>query len=85
MRVSGVRDNPEVEEEMKHDWSDECPDGPCEACVQRVARRGRWMLRQLLPLTYRTTYGTMDGKTHFCVWRMWLGRVFDVDRVTVAP
>ena len=32
----------------------------------------------LLPLTYRTTYGE-GGKRYFSVWRMWLGRCFDVE------
>lgn len=41
-----------------------------------------WYLRQLLPLTYRTTY-THDGERHFCVWRMWLGRSFDIDDVVI--
>jgi len=36
-----------------------------------------WALRQLLPLTYRTTY-TESGERHFTVWRMWFGRSFDV-------
>lgn len=58
-----------------------CPEGPCTACK---ANHMRWRLRQLLPLTYRTTYRTQDGSTHFSVWRMWFGRVFDVDEVTIA-
>ena len=36
-----------------------------------------WMLRQLFPLTYRTTY-TQDGERRFAIWRMWFGRCFDV-------
>lgn len=54
----------------------DCPDGPCTACVSHVARRARWGLRQLVPLTYRSTFTTADGSRHFAVWRMWLGRVF---------
>lgn len=71
---------------MHHDFSEECPQGPCTGCAARVARKGRvgWRLRQLLPLTYRTTYATTDGTKHFAVWRMWLGRVFDHDEVTIA-
>lgn len=43
-----------------------------------------WHLRQLLPLTYRTQYGNpADDTRHFVVWRMWLGRCFDVDDVVV--
>lgn len=32
--------------------------GPCEACVMRAVRHGRWMVRQLLPLKYSTWYLT---------------------------
>lgn len=42
-----------------------------------------WYLKQLLPLTYRTTYGR-DGRQHFTVWRMWFGRCFDIDDVVVT-
>jgi hypothetical protein len=42
-----------------------------------------WYLRQLLPLTYRSRY-TENGRRHFAVWRMWFGRVFDHDDVTLA-
>lgn len=71
---------------MDHDYSQECPDGPCMGCVTRVARKNRrvWRLRQLLPLTYRTTYRTLDGREHFAVWRMFLGKVFDHSEVTIA-
>lgn len=41
-----------------------------------------WILRQLFPLTYRTVY-VQDGRKHFVVWRMWLGRCFDIDDVVV--
>lgn len=58
-----------------------CPDGPCTACK---ANHMRWRVRQLVPLTYRTRYRTMDGQQHFAVWRMWFGRVFAHDEVTVA-
>lgn len=40
------------------------------------------MLKQLFPLTYRTTY-IENGQRHVCVWKMWLGRCFDVDDVVV--
>lgn len=44
-----------------------------------------WLVRQLLPLTYRSRYTTEpDGARHFAVWRMWLGRVYAVDDVLVA-
>lgn len=59
-------------------------DGPCESCVTRAVRRGRWAALQLLPLTYRSRYHTLDGSEWFVVWRMWFGRVFALDRVKVA-
>lgn len=43
-----------------------------------------WTLKQALPLTYRTMYTDSDGRRHFTVWRMWLGRCFDVDDVVTA-
>jgi hypothetical protein len=48
-------------------------------------RRSRivWLLRQLLPLHYRTRY-TENGRRHYAVWRMWFGRVFAHDDVVVA-
>lgn len=46
-------------------------------------QRPVWYLRQLFPLTYRTTYGE-NGQRHFCVWRMWLGRCYDIDDVVIA-
>ena len=42
-----------------------------------------WYLRQLLPLSYRAHY-TASGQRHFCVWRMWLGRSFDIDDMVIA-
>jgi len=42
-----------------------------------------WYLKQLLPLTYRTTYEE-KGKQHFAVWRMWWGWCFDIDDVVVG-
>ena len=48
-----------------------------------LRQRWTWYLKQLLPLTYRTTYGE-DGRKHFVVWRMWFGRCFDVEDVLVA-
>ena len=37
-----------------------------------------WYIKQLLPLTYRTTY-TENGKKHYTVWNMWFGRNFNID------
>ena len=38
-----------------------------------------WLLRQLLPLTYRSVYTDDKGSRHFCVWNMFLGKCFNVD------
>ena len=43
-----------------------------------------WYLKQLLPFTYRSKYGTADGKKHFSVWNMWFGKVFNHEDVVVA-
>lgn len=43
-----------------------------------------WHLKQLFPLTYRSTYGDSAGRRHFTVWRMWFGRCFDVHDVVDA-
>lgn len=37
-----------------------------------------WRIKQLLPLTYRTTYRE-GGQRRFAVWRMWCGRSFAID------
>jgi len=42
-----------------------------------------WYLKQLLPLTYRTTYGK-DGKKFFTVWNMWFGVCFNVDEYEIV-
>ena len=42
-----------------------------------------WYLKQLLPLTYRTTYGK-EGKTYFCVWNMWFGKCFNIEEHSIA-
>ncbi len=42
-----------------------------------------WYLKQLLPLTYRTRYSDDAGR-HFCVWRMWLGRSFQIDDFLIS-
>jgi hypothetical protein len=46
-------------------------------------QRIKWYIKQLFPLTYRTTY-TQEGKRHFTVWRMWMGRCYAVDDVVIA-
>lgn len=40
-----------------------------------------WTLQQLFPLTYRTKYSDTAGNKYFCVWKMWLGRCFNIDTV----
>ena len=44
-----------------------------------MRERIKWYARQLLPLTYRSHYSDEAGRRHFCVWKMWLGRCFDVE------
>ncbi|WP_117161453.1 hypothetical protein [Paraliobacillus sp. X-1268] len=41
-----------------------------------------WYLKQLIPLTYRTKY-TEDGVKYFTVWKMWLGKCYEVDSYEV--
>lgn len=42
-----------------------------------------WYLKQLFPLTYRTTY-VQNGEKHFTVWKMWLGRCYNIDDYVVS-
>ena len=42
-----------------------------------------WHLKQLIPLTYRSHYMVGDKK-QFSVWKMWLGKVYNHDCVTVV-
>jgi hypothetical protein len=42
-----------------------------------------WYLKQLLPLTYRTTY-SQSGKEDFTVWKMWFGRCYDVEDYVIG-
>ena len=43
-----------------------------------------WWVKQLLPLTYRGYYTPQaDGIERFQVFRMWLGRPFDIETVKV--
>ena len=39
--------------------------------------RLKWYLKQLLPLKYDTTF-TENGVRRLSIWRMWLGRCFDI-------
>ena len=43
-----------------------------------------WYLKQLFPLTYRTTFKDENGVTHYIVWNMFLGRCYNIDDVIVA-
>jgi len=43
----------------------------------------KWMLKQLLPLTYHSHYEA-DGGKRFAVWRMLFGQCFDIEDVAVA-
>jgi hypothetical protein len=57
--------------------------------IETVKRHVRRVVRMPFPLTYRTRYHRVndDGTTGpeiFCVWRMWLGRCFDVEHIEVA-
>lgn len=36
-----------------------------------------WCVKQLLPLKYDTAF-TEAGVGRLCIWRMWLGRCFDI-------
>lgn len=48
-----------------------------------ILRRLVWLLKQLLPFTYRTRYWDSQHQQHFAVWRQWFGRVFRVDDVVI--
>lgn len=39
----------------------------------------KWFLKQLFPLTYRSHYRE-SGKKVFCVWKMWLGRCYAIEK-----
>jgi hypothetical protein len=41
-----------------------------------------YWVHQLFPFTYRSRY-SIKGRKHFTVWRMWMGRCFDIDDVRV--
>ena len=44
-----------------------------------------WYVKQLLPLTYWSTYTeTATKQRRFVIWRMWFGRCFDVKDVAIA-
>lgn len=35
-----------------------------------------WLLKQILPFKYITTYKNSNGEKFTCKWRMWLGKPF---------
>jgi len=38
-----------------------------------------WLVKQVLPLKYKTHYIENDKK-YYCEWRMWFGKCFDIER-----
>jgi len=38
----------------------------------------KWYLKQLLPLFYTSEFTDQEDIRRLCVWRMWLGRCFNV-------
>jgi len=42
----------------------------------------KWFLKQLLPLTYRSKYKE-NNKNMFCVWNMWFGKCFNIEKYEV--
>lgn len=43
----------------------------------------KWYFKQLFPLTYRTTYRE-NGKKHYTVWKMWLGKCYKIDDYIIS-
>lgn len=43
-----------------------------------------WYFKQLLPLSYRSTYRDPQGRKHFATWKMWLGRCYKIDDYVIA-
>lgn len=41
-----------------------------------------WYIKQLFPLTYRTTY-VENGENRFVVWKMWFGRCYKIEDYVV--
>jgi hypothetical protein len=48
-----------------------------------ILRRLVWLIKQLLPFTYRNRYWDTQHRQHLVVWRQWFGRVFQVDDVVI--
>lgn len=45
--------------------------------------RLKWLLKQLSPFLYVTTF-TEDDKRRLCIWRMWMGRPFNIQYFNLA-
>ena len=47
----------------------------------------RWLLKQLLPLRYESTYRTLDDDGHYVrmhsTWRMWFGKSFNIHQEVI--
>lgn len=52
--------------------------------MKSLIKKAQWHLLQLLPLTYRSHYRDASNHKRFCVWKMWLGRVYAVDEFRVV-
>jgi len=46
-------------------------------------RRLKWYIKQLFPLRYESEY-IEDSKPRLTIWRMWLGRCFNVRSFILA-
>lgn len=46
--------------------------------------RFTWYLSQLFPRTYWSVYGNAEQRTTFCIWKMWLGRCYDVMEIDLG-
>ena len=42
-----------------------------------------WCLKQLFPMTYRSHWKDANGRSHFSVWKMWFGRVYQSEDFAV--
>jgi hypothetical protein len=47
-------------------------------------KRIKWYLKQLWPLSYRTIYAS-EGRIIYHTWKMFMGRCYDEQWVTVDP
>jgi len=47
-----------------------------------MGNRIRWATKQILPLSYVSEYG-VEGERRLSIWRMWMGRCFNVREYTL--